>query len=195
MKRIAFTALLALSATFYATAEVTYTTNFVGTIAMRQECRAMADEAERKLFAFVLPEMGVQWETNVIEETQGEGDDYYVGPKCEVVFANWLASSTTNDWRTFEAPFVVDGHEGTLGVTAEGGLTLDGLEGYEYGSGSGYGTAILRVIDKHLGADYTMIKWRYYRWYNINGGRQARDCTMTLTLTPRWRFSLLPASP
>ena len=190
MKRIALFALVVASC-LVSRAAVTYTTNFVGTIAMRQECRAMADEAERKLVAFVMPEMEVQWETNVVEESQGAGDDYWVGPKCAVIFENWLAASTTNTWQTFGAdPFRVNGHTGRVGVTAEGGLSLGGLEAYEDGQGSGYGrnNQIIRVLEKHLGMDYIRVKWRYYCWYNVNGGRQVRDCNMTLTLTPRWRF-------
>lgn len=182
---------LALVASLGLNAAVITTTNFVGTIAYRQQTEQLVSDVKRQAIAFAVPSFEVQWTTNIIADS--EGYEYCVGPHCPEVIANWLAASTTNDIQTCAGiALTSNGHAGEVTYNTDGAFSFGALDTYEETKRVGYTDAHITIVEKHFGEDYSSVKWKYRITYNINGGTRIRELEMTLTLTPRWRFQQSP---
>lgn len=165
-----------------ASAAVTATTNYVGTVATRQQVLAMC-----------LPAVDVSWETNIVQDTEGDASVSYVGPHCDQVIADWLANSTTNRFCTYtNGLFGVKGNWRKFDLTYDGRWTLGGLEDWQDASDSGYYRPRISIEEREVTPDRIRVKWRYYRWNNTNGQYKYRECFLTMTVTPVWRCGGAP---
>lgn len=178
MKTVAFA--FAMILTCGAFADMTVTTNFCGTVATRQQ-----------LLALCLPYVDVTWETEIVQDTADSS--YYVGPTCQEVIADWLANSTTNRFCTYtNGLFGVKGNWRTFDLEYSGQWTLGGLEDWQDVSDTGYHKPRISIEEREVSPDRIRVKWRYYRWDNTNGQDKYRECFLTLTVTPVWRWGMTP---